>query len=103
MHLVHLRYGTPFRRALRSDADAFWEKITEQILSKVTIFPLESREAVTAGSLLAYFRKVGHIVGTEAILIASTALNQGCVMITGNVRHFSRVEHLRVENWLEPD
>ena len=96
--VMELRFGA----ALRGDADIFWEKITEEILSKVTILPLESREAATAGSLLDSFQKAGQMIGTEDILIASTALEQGCVMVTGNVRHFSRVKDLRVENWLEP-
>jgi predicted nucleic acid-binding protein len=32
--------------------------------------------------------------------IASIALSRGLVVVTGNVRHFSRVPDLRVENWL---
>ncbi len=95
--VMELRFGA----ALRADADVFWDKITEEILSKLTILPLESREAVTAGSLLASFQRAGQMIGTEDILIASTALQQGCVVVTGNIRHFSRVKDLRVENWLE--
>ena len=85
---MELRFGA----ALRGDADVFWEKITEEILSKVTILPLESREAVTAGSLLASFRKAGQMVGTEDILIASTALNHDCVMVTGEHSSFLQGE-----------
>jgi tRNA(fMet)-specific endonuclease VapC len=32
--------------------------------------------------------------------IASIALSRGLVVVTGNVRHFSRVPDLKVENWL---
>ena len=96
--VMELRFGA----ALRGDADVFWEKITEEILSSVTILPFESREAVTAGNLLASFQKAGQTIGVEDILIASTALHQDCVMVTGNIRHFSRVKDLRVENWLKP-
>ena len=63
--------------------------------------PIESREALTAGDLLASFQKAGMIIGMEDILIASTALSYKCVMVTANTRHFSRVESLTVENWLE--
>ena len=96
--IMELRFGA----ALRSDAEMFWDRITEEILSKVTILSIESREALIAGDLLASFQKAGLIVGMEDILIASTALSYKCVMVTANTRHFSRVESLTVENWLEP-
>jgi tRNA(fMet)-specific endonuclease VapC len=96
--VMELRFGA----ALRSDAEIFWDRITEEILSKVTVLPIESREALIAGNLLASFQKAGLIVGMEDILIASTALSYKCVMVTANTRHFSRVESLTVENWLEP-
>jgi tRNA(fMet)-specific endonuclease VapC len=95
---MELRFGA----SLRNDAEIFWEKITEEILSKVTILPIESREAEAAGDLLAFFRKAGLLIGMEDILIASTALSHKCIMVTANTRHFSRVESLNVENWLEP-
>lgn len=96
--VMELRFGA----ALRSDAEIFWETITEEILSKVTILPLASRDAVTAGDLLASFQKAGQIVGMEDILIAATALSHKCIMVTANTRHFPRVKPLMVENWLEP-
>jgi predicted nucleic acid-binding protein len=36
--VMELRFGA----ALRSEAEIFWEKFTEEILSKVTILPIES-------------------------------------------------------------
>ena len=36
--VMELRFGA----ALRSDAEIFWERISEEILSKVTILPIES-------------------------------------------------------------
>jgi tRNA(fMet)-specific endonuclease VapC len=96
--LMELRLGA----ALRSDAEIFWERITEEILSRVTILPIESREALIAGDLIASFQKAGLTIGMEDILIASTALSHKCTMVTANTRHFSRVESLTVKNWLEP-
>ena len=59
--VMELRFGA----ALRGDAEIFWEKITEEILSKVTILLIGSLEAVTAGDLLASFQKAGQIIGME--------------------------------------
>jgi tRNA(fMet)-specific endonuclease VapC len=35
-----------------------------------------------------------------ALLIAAHALALGCTIVTGDIEEFSRVEGLRVENWL---
>ncbi len=39
-------------------------------------------------------------IGVENCLIASIALTDGFPIVTGNVRHFSRVPSLAVENWM---
>lgn len=35
------------------------------------------------------------------LLIASTALANGMIMVTDNTKHFSRIEGLTLENWIE--
>lgn len=96
--VMELRFGC----ALRGDSGYFWERITSEILSRINILPVDHPEAVIAGDLLASFKKAGQIIGTEDILIASTALSHKCIIVTANVRHFSRVETLKIENWLAP-
>ena len=34
------------------------------------------------------------------LLIAATALGKGFTLVTGNVKHFSRIPGLRIENWI---
>ena len=46
-------------------------------------------------------KKKGQIIGIEDVLIAASALANHCRMVTANVRHFSRIKGLVVENWLE--
>jgi tRNA(fMet)-specific endonuclease VapC len=95
---MELRFGS----ALRTDFESFWLKIHEEILSRVTVLPLGVEDALTAGDTLAHLQKAGRPIGIEDVLIASTALNQGCVLVTGNTRHFATMKGLAVENWLEP-
>jgi tRNA(fMet)-specific endonuclease VapC len=95
---MELRFGS----ALRKDFESFWLRIHEEILSRVTILPLGAEEAFTAGDTLAHLQRSGRPIGIEDILIASTALNSQCVLVTGNTRHFSNIKGLTVENWLEP-
>ena len=35
------------------------------------------------------------------IIVASIAINEGLALVTGNVRHYSRIEGLVIENWFE--
>jgi tRNA(fMet)-specific endonuclease VapC len=93
--VMELRFGS----ALRQDFETFWPRIDEEILSRVNILPFGAEEALNAGDTLARLQKAGRQIGIEDILIASTALNNKCVLVTGNTRHFSHIEGLAVENW----
>ena len=86
--------------ALREDFVVFWQKIYEEILSTVGIIPIGMDEAVAAGDILANLRKTGKILGIEDVLIAASAITHGYTVVTANVRHFSRIKGLTVENWL---
>jgi tRNA(fMet)-specific endonuclease VapC len=44
----------------------------------------------------------GTPIGPYDVLIAGQALARGLILITRNVREFSRIPDLRIENW-EPD
>lgn len=59
-----------------------------------------------------YLRKYGEIrwllesrgqkIGDMDMFIAATALEKGLVLVTGNTDHFSRIEGLKIENWMKP-
>jgi tRNA(fMet)-specific endonuclease VapC len=95
--VMELRMGS----ALRDDADSFWGRISDEILSRVTILPIGAAEAKIAGDILASLRKSGQLIGIEDVLIAATAICRQLTAVTGNVSHFTRVDGLRVENWLQ--
>ena len=40
-------------------------------------------------------------IGDMDTFIAATALEEELIVVTGNTDHFSRVEGLKVENWME--
>ncbi|OQX03301.1 MAG: hypothetical protein BWK80_55980 [Desulfobacteraceae bacterium IS3] len=94
--VMELRFGS----ALRQDAEAFWLKITQEILKRVRVISIGFDEAVMAGDILASLQKRGQPIGIEDVLIASAALAHHLTLITANIRHFSRIENLIIENWL---
>ncbi|SPD73172.1 conserved hypothetical protein [uncultured Desulfobacterium sp.] len=96
--VMELRFGS----ALRKDFESFWSNVFEEILSRVGILPLGFEEVLIAGDTLAQLQKAGEPIGIEDVLIASTAINHQCTMVTANIRHFSKIKGIIVENWLEP-
>jgi tRNA(fMet)-specific endonuclease VapC len=94
--IMELRFGS----SLREDFEKFWQKIAYEIISKVNIIPIGEKEALRAGDILADLRKSGQTIGLEDVLIAASAIVNRHTMVTANVRHFSRIRGLEVENWL---
>mgnify|MGYP001814705396 CR=1 FL=1 len=80
------------------------ERLTKQleaILSALEIAPLEEPADRHYGELRNHLEKEGEPIGPNDMLIAAHALALGCVVVTANVKEFSRVPGLIVENWLE--
>jgi tRNA(fMet)-specific endonuclease VapC len=95
--IMELRFGS----ALREDFEKFWQKITKEIIYRVSILPIGEKEALIAGNILAGLRKTGKSIGIEDVLIAASALANQYTVVTANTRHFARIAGLQVENWLE--
>lgn len=97
--VMELRFGS----ALRDDFETFWQQIIREIISRVNIVPIGEKEAMVAGDILADLPKNGKIIGLEDILIAASAITNLHAVVTANIRHFSRIPGLQVENWLVQD
>jgi tRNA(fMet)-specific endonuclease VapC len=93
--VTELHYGT--RR--RPGADAFWERIAREVLSRVRVLSFGEEEAVRAGDLLAELEAAGQPIGIEDVQIGATALAHSLTVATRNLRHFRRLPGLRVESW----
>ena len=61
---------------------------------------LTTDAARTFGELKAQLRRQSIQVAPMDLLIAAIALQHGCALATGNVRHFRQIPDLRVENWI---
>jgi tRNA(fMet)-specific endonuclease VapC len=64
------------------------------------LLPIDDACATRAASIYATLRAKGQIIPDADILIASTALEQGLSLATGNRRHFERIDGLSLEDWL---
>lgn len=93
--VTELRYGA----ARHPQGQPLWEKIAQEVLPRVRILPLGTAEAERAGHLIALLEARGSLIGIEDVLIGATALVHGLTAVTRNVRHFARIEGLKVESW----
>ena len=53
------------------------------------------------GQTKAYLYDTGKKVDDMDILIGSLALTKGMIVVTDNVKHFSRMQNVKFENWME--
>ena len=91
---AELRYGAKKKQSPRLSAQL------EAVLGALEILPLEKPADVSYGSIRAQLERAGKPIGANDLLIAAQALTLGYTVVTDNEKEFSRVKHLRLENWL---
>ena len=73
----------------------------EKVLEVLDILPLERPVDQYYGKIRALLNQAGQPIGGNDLLIAAHALALNLTLVSANIREFSRVPDLRVENWLE--
>jgi tRNA(fMet)-specific endonuclease VapC len=63
------------------------------------ILPIDLPIMEIFSGLKSKYRKVGITIDDFDLLIAATALAYNQTVVTNNVKHFSRIEELKIENW----
>ena len=66
------------------------------------IMPFTADDAARAGELRASLAAKGQTIGPFDTLIAAQALERNMILVTNNIREFSRVPGLKLEDWLTP-
>lgn len=92
--VAEIRYGL----AKRPSASLLAQ--TEAVLSGLAILPFEPPAEEAYGALRAELESRRRPIGANDMFIAAHALALRCTLVTGNVREFSEVRSLKVENWL---
>jgi tRNA(fMet)-specific endonuclease VapC len=89
-----LRYGV-----LKKGSPALTEKVN-QLLETLPVLPLTPNIAEHYARLRVLLELAGTPIGSNDLLIAAHAVALDLVLVTGNIKEFSRIPHLLVENWL---
>ncbi len=76
-------------------------KLLETLTDTVTVLPFTRFSAKRSAEVRESLAAKGMPIGTLDTLIAGHALEHELTLVTGNLREFSRVEGLPLENWDE--
>ena len=93
-----LRYGL---LRLPSQAAATRLAALAKLLQPLQLLPFDSECAAHAARLRVELEAAGTPIGPNDTLIAATALRHQAILVTRNVREFSRVQGLQWLNWHE--
>ena len=88
----------------RSDNKRKHRKLVSEFVERLDeILPWDARAAETFATLQAYLYKKCSPIGPNDTMIAGHALSRDAIVITNNVKHFSKAPRLKVENWVRHD
>jgi tRNA(fMet)-specific endonuclease VapC len=73
----------------------------QAFLGKTEILMLNMDILDLASSIYQQLKPLGRLIEDADTLIAATALHEKAILVTDNTKHFARVPHLQLENWIE--
>lgn len=74
--------------------------LLEELASLIPPIPLSTDVGKYYGSIRSTLEKQGKIIGNNDLWIAAHALSAELILVTNNVKEFSRIPHLKIENWI---
>ena len=99
-----ITYAELLLGAERSDNKRKHRKLVSGFVERLDeILPWDARAAETFATLQAYLYRKGSPIGPNDTMIAGHALSRDAIVITNNVKHFSKAPRLTVENWVRHD
>ena len=84
----------------KKDSKRYLPKV-ELIFENIKLYSFDKKSARIFGILKAQMQKEGIVVADMDLMIASITLTYDEVLISNNIKHFSKVKGLRIETWVE--
>lgn len=94
--IAELRYGA--RASARTTANL---QRLEEFLQTVNIVDFDQASADSYSCIRLDLRRKGKPTGEMDLLIASIAIANDAILVTHNTKHFSQIDGLVLEDWLE--
>ena len=71
----------------------------EHFAARLEVLPFDQEAADHAAEIRATLEREGRMIGGYDVLIAGHARSRGVIVVTHNMREFTRVDGLRCEDW----
>jgi tRNA(fMet)-specific endonuclease VapC len=91
---AELAYGVAKSRSQRN------RQALEMFLAPLEIMPFDEKAVWTYGDVRAELERSGQSIGSLDTMIAGHALSLSATLVSNNLREFSRVQGLLLENWV---
>ncbi len=95
-----ITYGELLYGAQKSQFPKKTISFLEELVSLIPPLPLPTDAAKYYGEVRSKLEKQGKPIGNNDLWIASHALAMKLVLVTNNLKEFSRVSKLKLENWV---
>ena len=92
--LTELLYG-----AVKSARPEHNRQQVEHFAARLEVLPFDQEAADHAANIRATLEREGRMIGGYDVLIAGHARSRGMIVVTHNMREFTRVDGLRCEDW----
>lgn len=94
--VAELQYGAEKSQQIEKNLAAL-----EHFFLPLIVADFDAKAAHRYGQIRAYLEKQGMSIGSLDMLIAAHALSLDVTLVTNNVKEFTRVPSLLIENWAE--
>jgi tRNA(fMet)-specific endonuclease VapC len=91
--VMEIEYGLKLNPSREQKIRPFWHSL----LDEIHVFSFDYEEARCASMVRVHLRN--QMIGAYDCMIAGTALAHGLCVVTSNIREFTRLEELTLENW----
>ncbi len=85
--------------AVKSDSPEKTQMEQREFLKPLMSLPFDDNAAEQYGVIRAKLESKGTPIGPNDLLIASIALAHNLILVTHNIREFSRIDGLKIEDW----
>ncbi len=93
--LHEIQYGLALNAARAAKISA----IIHDFLMPIRILDFSQGEAIAAAEIRSQLKQQGRPIGSFDVLLAGTALHHDLIFVTSNLKEFSRIISLKLENW----
>jgi tRNA(fMet)-specific endonuclease VapC len=90
-----LEYGVSKSQFIEKNRNALFN-----FLLPLEVLPYNQTAASYYGEIRSKLEIEGKVIGSMDMLIASHALSENLILVTNNLKEFSRIPKLKLENWI---